>query len=234
METRLNLEVEPQPTETTCGPTCLHAIYRYHENLISLNKIIEEIPSFNDGGTLSVFLANHALSRGFKVKIYTYNLIVFDPTWFSLKSSEFINKLKQQSRLKEDPRLVMATKGYTEFLERGGKLLLEDLKPTLIRRYLKKGLPILTGLSSTYLYRSMREFGPEDDDDDLRGTPQGHFVVLSGYDSVTRRVLVGDPLQPNPAFESGIYSLPIERVITAILLGIVTWDSSFVIIEKND
>ena len=33
----------------------------------------------DQGGTLDVFLANHALQRGYKATILTYNLDLFDP-----------------------------------------------------------------------------------------------------------------------------------------------------------
>ncbi len=78
----LDLKILPQPTETTCGPTCLHALYRYFGERISLDRIIKEIPYLEEGGTLAVTLGNHALSRGYKATIYTYNLHIFDPTWF--------------------------------------------------------------------------------------------------------------------------------------------------------
>ena len=110
---------------------------------------------------------------------------------------------------------------------------MEDLRPNLIRRYLRKRVPILTGLSATYLYRTPREWGPKADYDDVRGEPSGHFVVLCGLDSESRNVLVADPMLPNPAFDRQIYSLPIERVITAILLGIVTYDANLVVIQPH-
>ena len=73
-----------------------------------------------------------------------------------------------------------------------------DLSAALVRGLLRFKLPILTGLSSTYLYRARREYGPNDTPDDVRGMPTGHFVVIAGYDAVRRRVLVVDPYQPNP------------------------------------
>jgi hypothetical protein len=39
--------------------------------------------------------------------------------------------------------------------------------------------------------------------DDVRGQPQGHFVVLSEYDTETREVVVADPLGENPRFPEG-------------------------------
>jgi hypothetical protein len=38
METKLYLDINTQPDGTTCGPTCLHAIYRYFDDAIPLNR----------------------------------------------------------------------------------------------------------------------------------------------------------------------------------------------------
>ena len=40
-ELRLPLETLPQPDETTCGPTCLHAVYRYWGETEPLAQVIE-------------------------------------------------------------------------------------------------------------------------------------------------------------------------------------------------
>ena len=37
---RLPVETLPQPDETTCGPTCLHAVYRYWGDREPLETII--------------------------------------------------------------------------------------------------------------------------------------------------------------------------------------------------
>ncbi len=233
-DNQLSLEIEAQPNDETCGPTCLHAIYNFYDDQIELNQIIDEATMLREGGTLDVFLANHALRRGYRATIITYNLHVFDPTWFEGgRAKEGVaEKLAVQASAKDDRKLRLATKGYLDFLELGGRLRQEDLSAALVRRYLKKSVPILTGLSSTYLYKAMREFGPKMDDDDVRGEPTGHFVILSGYNSKTREVTVSDPLFPNPAYgRHQHYSVPIERVINAILLGIVTYDANILIIE---
>ncbi|MFH1021272.1 MAG: C39 family peptidase, partial [Pseudomonadota bacterium] len=82
MEAFLDVAILPQPDLITCGPTCLHAVYQYYGDDITLTKVIDEVKSLETGGTLDVFLACHALRRGYKARIYTYNLQVFDPTWF--------------------------------------------------------------------------------------------------------------------------------------------------------
>lgn len=234
METRLHLEMMPQPDETTCGPTCLHAVYRYFGDEVSLGEVIRDAPRLTGGGTLAVFLACHALRRGYRARIYTYNLSVFDPTWFAPGARvDLAERLRAQQAAKALPKLREATRGYLEFLERGGELRFEDLTAGLIRRYLNRSIPILTGLSSTYLYRSPREYGPNDDDDDIRGEPAGHFVVLCGYDRGSRQVLVADPLLPNPVSDSHTYPVDIARVLASILLGIVTYDANLLVVQPD-
>jgi hypothetical protein len=90
---------------------------------------------------------------------------------------------------RDETKLRVACEAYLRFLALGGRLRFEDLTPTLIRSHLKRGSPILTGLSSTYLYRVPREVGIDELEwDDVNGDPTGHFVVLSGYDPVHRTV----------------------------------------------
>jgi len=106
---------------------------------------------------------------------------------------------------KDVPKIHEATRGYLDFLNLGGELRFADLTSSLIRKYVKRSIPILTGLSSTYLYRSPRESGDNDEWDDVGGEPSGHFVVLYGYNKEERTVMVADPFLPNPYSESHHY-----------------------------
>ncbi len=227
----LDFDISAQPDDTTCGPACLHSIYRYYGQSIGLNRVIEEIPKLREGGTLGVFLACHALALGYRARIYTYNLEVFDPTWFGHPGVNIGERLQRQMEFKSDSKLHLATRGYLEFLQRGGEIRLEDLRPRLIRDYLKRGIPVITGLSATYLYREPREFGPNFQPDDVRGDAAGHFVVLHGYDKDKREIFVADPLHTNPISNSHYYAVGIERVICAILLGLLTYDANILIIQ---
>lgn len=222
---RLPVRMLPQPDETTCGPTCLHAIYRYWGEDEPLQDVIDRTHKMVHGGTFAIFLACDALRRGFQATIYTYNLTVFDPTWFAA-GVDIAERLQHQREVKDDPRLRQVTAGYLEFLRLGGRLRLTDLSRPLIRGLLRRNLPILTGLSSTYLYRTAREYGPNDVPDDVRGSPAGHFVVIAGYNRKDRTVLVADPY--GPAQE---YWVNIDRVIGAVLLGIVTHDANLLVVH---
>ena len=57
MESRLHFDILPQPDPTTCGPTCLHAVYRYHGDEMPLARVIAETPALEEGGTLAVLLS---------------------------------------------------------------------------------------------------------------------------------------------------------------------------------
>lgn len=232
MDWRLPFEILAQPDDTTCGPTCLHAVYQFYGESPALPDLIAQIPHWEEGGTLAVFLGCHALGRGYRATIYTYNLSMFDPTWFATGHADIAAKLRAQREIKHDVRLDWATEGYLEFLALGGRLRMRDLTAGLIGGILERERPILTGLSSTYLYREPREYGPQNLADDVRGLPTGHFVVLCGYNRSTREVMVADPMHPNPlTSKQHIYSVPIQRVINAILLGVLTYDANMLVIE---
>ena len=227
---QLELTVLPQRDDITCGPTCLEAVYRYHGLKVQLESLIADVVSLPDGGTLAVWLACHALQRGFAADIYTYNLHLFDPTWFDGKVS-IAERLTAQKAYKCDAKMVHAANGYLEFLKLGGSLRFKELNAKLIRGLLSKQQPILTGLSATYLYDCAREH--DNEYDDLRGGPTGHFVVLSGYDREARQVSVADPMLDNPKFGGQYYKVGIARLIGAILLGVLTHDANLLVIHPR-
>ncbi len=230
-EFRLPIQTLPQPDETTCGPTCLHAVYRYWGETEPLGEVIERTYRMEQGGTFAVYLACDALRKGYRATIYTYNLLVFDPTWFARGVGDIGERLQRQGEIKKDARLQQVTPGYLEFLSLGGRLRFIDLSPALLHRILRRRFPIITGLSSTYLYHAAREYGPTDMKDDLRGMPSGHFVVIAGYDAARRRVLIVDPYQPHPYGTSYEYWISIDRAVGAVLLGIVTHDANLLIVH---
>lgn len=229
---QLPVEILPQPDETTCGPTCLQAIYRYWGEPDTLDEVILRARRLEQGGTFAVFLACDALRKGYRATIYTYNVTVFDPTWFA-GPVDIAERLMRQRAEKSDYRLQNATEGYLEFLGLGGRLRLCDLSPALLHAILSRRLPIITGLSATFLYRGARGYGPDDIPDDVRGLPVGHFVIIAGYNAMQRTVLVVDPYQPTPYGPSLQYWISVDRVVCAILLGIVTHDANLLVVHPR-
>lgn len=241
MRQELKFDIQAQPDDITCGPTCLQAVYNFYEDDVPLSRVIAEVPALAAGGTLAVLLGDHALRRGYQATIYTYNLEVFDPSWFKSNGKNqqaperqfLIERLAEQRKHKPWMKLQTESAAYAEFLMLGGTIRMRELNSQLIRSFLKKSIPILTGLSSTYLYFSKREIPENCQPDDVRGCPCGHFVVLCGYDKQARTVNVADPYLANPLGEEHHYDVSIDRLIAAILLGVLTYDANLLIIEPK-
>src|SRR4051794_7261623 len=122
MKTKLQLEILAQPDQLTCGPTCLHAVYRYFGDPISLSQVVEEIPQLEDGGTLAVVMACHALRRGFNAPIYPYTAHVSAPSWFNPGPPPLTDRLDAQRKAAGSTRLRLACSEYLDFLQLGGTL----------------------------------------------------------------------------------------------------------------
>jgi len=229
------IKILSQPDDVTCGPTSLHAVYNYFGENISLRKVISGIEYLDNGGTLAVMLAIHALKRNYSAKIYTYNLSIFDPTWFNSEVN-IIEKLTRQKKYKQSRRLRKATASYIEYFKLGGEMKFVNLTPSLLQKIFKQKLPVLTGMSSTYLYNCPREIWEKDKSvyDDVKGYPAGHFVVLAGYDETTRKVIVADPYRENPVSGDNYYSVKVSRLINSIMLGILTYDANLLVIQPKE
>lgn len=229
----LDFDIKAQPDEVTCGPTCLHALYQYYGDDIRLKQVIQEVKQLKTGGTLAVMMGNHALSRGYQASIYTYNLHVVDPTWFKLPRRKIVDNLRRQMKHKSKRRkLVVASRAYIRFLEAGGKLLYEELDEHLIKGYLNQSIPVMAGLSATYLYGTPREIPTNNKYDSIRGEPVGHFAIINGFDRIENKVYLADPMNPNP-LKSQYYSVTFDRLINSIMLGIVTYDANLLIIRPK-
>lgn len=240
MDHLLELTILPQPTDSSCGPTCLHAVYDYWCDPLPLQQVIDEVGQLTEGGTLAVHMACHALRRGYRATIYTYNLQLFDPTWFQSPAVDLAAKLIAQRQAKTSNRLAIATELYLRFLQLGGQVRMQPLDEPLILQAMLNGTPILSGLSATFLYQESREVahppneaGISGTPDDVRGEPVGHFVVLCGLDPASGQVLVADPLCSASRATRHIYPAPLSKVTAAILLGIVTYDANLLIIEPQ-
>jgi Peptidase C39 family. len=186
----LKLNMLAQPDDTTCGPTCLQAVFNYYGLNYSLDDVIDSVDVLEDGGTLEVLLGIEALTRGFDATLYSFNLKKFDPSWKGLSAMQLYDKLEQQLQYKQGKKFTVATRAYQRFLKMGGNVQIDTLTPDLLDRYFDQDCPILTGLSATYLYQNKREYTDRQNKsvyDDLKGDPMGHFVVLCGMDN--QRVL---------------------------------------------
>ncbi|WED42570.1 C39 family peptidase [Legionella cardiaca] len=237
----IDLTIHTQPDDETCGPTSLHAIYRYYGLNLDLPDVIKNVERSLSGGTLAPMLGKHALLNGFQVILYINNLNIFDPTWFDFEQGKACQhllriKLNAQMKHKKTKGILQASQAYLDFLELGGEVRFRTLSVQLLKDYFSQKIPILTGLSATYLYRSSREryVNSEAIYDDIRGTPCGHFVVLCGYDDKKRLVVVADPHRENPISQDNYYKVSSNRLINAIMVGVLTYDANLIIIQPKE
>lgn len=212
-----------QPDDVTCGPTCLAKVYQYYGFTRPIDAIVAETPRNPDGGTLAVNLGISAMRHGFRPTIYPFGLRVFDPTWRRLPRSAVIDRLQARADTVESIKLRRAVEAYKQYLELGGRVQFRDPTPDLLIGILRRGDPILTGLSATFLYGTAREH--EDRYDDIAGHSSGHFVVVCGYRPRSDRFVVTDPFRNVPLSRTGRYTVNADRLLAAILLGDQTFDA---------
>lgn len=218
-----------QPDDVTCGPTCLRKVYDFYGVEATPEQVLAEIDRNEDGGTLAVFLGISALRRGFRARIYSYDLRIFDPTWFGLDGEALCEKVHARIPHLRDGNSLRAAKAYLSFLGLGGVLAFDELTPSLLKAILDRGHPVLAGLSATYLYRMPRERQVERTsllvDDDVAGEPTGHFVVITGYEHWGRSFVLRDPSEHVPVSHTDRHVVDAHRLVNSILLGDLTYDA---------
>jgi hypothetical protein len=57
---------------------------------------------------------------------------------------------------------------------------------------------------------------------------------LCGWDAERRHIRIADPYADVAAHPDRIYWMPVERVINAILLGVLTYDGNLLVIEPKE
>ena len=231
----IDVPMEAQPDDFTCGPTSLQAVYAYFGETLPLDEIVDEIAFLEEGGTLAVHLGIDALRRGYHARLHSFNLQVFDPIWSDWPMDRLDGALAARAAVKSDPRLLESIEAYRTFIRAGGVVDLSDISADLLERYFDRRLPVLAGLSATFLYGGPRErvdtAGSRMLFDDVAGEPQGHFVVLCGFDGP--HVVVADPFEENPSGDH-YYPVEVDRLIHAILLGVLTYDGNLLILGHDE
>lgn len=213
-----------QADAVSCGPVCLWMVLQSYGDERSFEAVDAQVRRNPDGGTLGVHLGVAALALGYRARIYSYNPRVFDPTWRRLARPALRRKVLAAARHTRRPRLNATLLAYAEFLGRGGSVRFPELATDLLADLIDAGRPLITGLSSTHLYREVRQIPETNADDDLKGEPVGHFVVLGGYSAGGARFAVTDPSPDAPFGRGGRYRVDADRLLNSILLGVTTYD----------
>lgn len=233
-QSTLDLSIPTQPDGISCGPTCLCALYHYFQDDVHLDTVINEAPSIETGGTLAILLGCHALERGYQATLHTLNLHVIDPTWFKEKNINLLDKLRTQLLHAKSQKMLFTTKAYIKFLELGGKIKFEEITFDLLRNYLDNAIPLLSGVSATYLYQNMRDYTSAENKavyDEWLGEPSGHFIILRGYEK--EKLHIADPYTHHPLSNTNYYTVTFAHWLHAHLLGIISYDAELLAIQPR-
>jgi predicted double-glycine peptidase len=201
-----------------CGPFALAQVLQYYGEIITAEELIQGTKMVQGIGTYESNLALTAKKLGYKTKITTQNLYLFDPTWQELSQNELIVKLQEQEKELKDKDLTQSAQGFIEYLQAGGKLGSETIDRDLLVDKLGRG-PLVVGLNMTYLYQEKRPL-------DKEAKRYGHFVTVSGYDGENDTFTLIDPWHSIPFSKDGIYQVKSARLIAAIYLAEATFDAS--------
>ena len=83
------------------------------------------------------------------------------------------------------------------------------------------------------MYHCIRERPGDFKPDDAAGVPVGHFVVIHGMDRTARLASIADPYRHHPYPDSHFYEVHANRLIGAIMLGIMTFDAKLLVIRPR-
>lgn len=232
----LDFSILTQPDCISCGPTCLQSIYNYYDDIISLDTLTKRVPSLTHGGTLAVLLGCDALNNGYHVTLHSTNIRLLDPSWFRQKNISLREKLTTQLQYTTEEKRYEATNAYIKFLSLGGTINFAQLNFKLIQAHINSNIPLLSGVSATYFYQTMRDYTNADNRvvyDEWHGAPSGHFVIIKGFDAEKKLLHISDPFIPHPLSRTHSYTVPYSHWLQAHLLGILTYDCELLSITRD-
>lgn len=187
---------------------------------VDVRDIMRDVPMLkNDDrkewGTFGVDLARYCMKKGFDATYVSFDCLITDQRWGSLKPATLRKKLS--AKRKPVPAIGKHltnsfSRSYAGFLKEGGELLIQShLTAALLYRQLQKG-PIVALITFGAMYG--------------RGTGT-HFVVVYGNDA-KGNFLVADPWE-NP----GRHVVEPERLVAAVMAGQMTCENAVFWIQKK-
>lgn len=226
------LNILPQPDAESCGPACLHAVFRYFHQYTTLEEVIQGVGPKATGPVPMVHLAQDAIDRGFSATLHTCHFNIFDPGWKGLSKKGLLNKLRGMMENLSDKKLMNALYAYIHFLHSGGSLLFDPIDQNLFNKYLCCGFPVLCRINAARHYDHQQD-GPLDIHPHMAGrdtTGQASkFVVL--YSMHGDVVDVADPYPQNPLGDGHHYPVDAFHLLSSIEADKGTYDASLLVLS---
>lgn len=169
------IKVFKQESEMTCGVVAARMILDFWGVKTTEKELKKEV-LIHDTGTWLADLAKLFETRGLKTRVYSINLLLFNPSMVGSSNEEIKSFLK--GRIKNlHPRRQKETKKVIEYIELGGDFVLQIPKVGILRRWLKKQ-PLFIPISRSFLYKD-------------RIDAVGHYIVVNGFNG--KKYSIVDP-----------------------------------------
>lgn len=207
-----------QITAFNCIPACLQQVFSYYNRQLTQEDITRGLEYPKRGMSLPA-AASFAQQQGFGTAIVTNNIQIFDPVWFSSASKELTENLKKRRKFVDEYNQSLID-DLIEYLDLNGRIDFSTICDDLIRKYLSQDIPIIMELASTFLYKKSKSTEPGTFNDPIKGTVEGHGIVIAGFDQEKFKIIDPDT-RNNPYDDSGIYWISSKDLLMsfAILEG---------------
>ncbi len=199
-----------------CGKTCAMMILNYYGAQYTEaeldNFYIKETPSFSING----FMTDDALffiRKGLDVECLSYNLYYNEPDDAKLSTTKLIKKLQDKQRNLSEQHYARLIESTVRLLKDDGGFKIEQPSMKALRRYLRKGIPLIAHVSYPALHGKAQE--------DLY---QGHAVVLVGI-SKDKISLI----DPNHAC---VEEMPVDQFMFGMLSSRVMTTTAYLLAVK--
>lgn len=183
-----------QKQRVWCGPAALQSMLAFNKCFVMQEEIVNFVNL--DEGCYIQDLGAFALSKGFNVEVFSYDMIYLDPTWSSLSNNDLIERMNARLHHVKSSKSSSANfKSLINYVSNGGKLSISLPKKEQIISLLQENKPILAIVNSNSLYdRARLDYNGKTND--VTGTVGGHFLVIVGHKNGYFFVI--DPSYENP------------------------------------
>ncbi len=173
-----------------CGATALAEVMEYFDKKrYNIREIAKETEKTYKNIDWLFAAGISAIKRGFKSKITTVSIEIFDPSWATLNKNKLIRKMEKRleylmSLNTKDSYIVewniSPLKWAIEYLRKGGELFYHPITTKLIKNFLNKKIPLITPMNENLFY-GIKRTTENDEYDDIKGMGTGHIIVISGF-----------------------------------------------------
>lgn len=185
----------PQEHAQTCGLASLRMILSCYGDDVAEKELLKSV-KLHSYGVFTTDVGLLALERGYQVRIYTCHLPLLGSQKLPFGTKITATHLR---RMVVKPSHRMVYESWRRYLKKGGQLIWELPRASLLEDWLKKGVPCLINFNTAATGRFHRHWD------------NGHQVVVAGMDAQHRFVL----LDPDPEGDQAKLKMDSEVLLPA-------------------